>query len=338
MAPTTRARPAPAENVPPSFDLACRLCGAACDGPFVAREMMFGGGETFDYHRCRRCGLLQIAKYPENLGQYYSERYYSLDSPAVAPSRFPRLAGWLRRSRARHGLGRRDPVGALLARLRPPPECYTWFKHAGVTFDSAILDVGCGDGAFLRYLRGEGFRALEGVDPFAHERDRRQPGFVIRHALAELARTFDFVLLDDSLEHMPDQRAVLRQVRSVCAPSGWVCLGLPLVGEAWRIYQTDWVQLDPPRHLYLHTEASVALLAQETGFRVERVIYDSTPFQFWGSEQYRMNVPLLDERSHARRPGLFTPEQLGQWERRSRELNDQRSGDHATFLLRPATA
>jgi SAM-dependent methyltransferase len=321
--------------VPESQPFTCRLCGGGCDGPFVAREMMLGVREAFDYYACRDCGLLQISAYPQDLARYYGERYYSLHRPHSNGVRFPRLEGWLRRHRAHHQLGRLDAVGALMARLRPAHECYQWFRHARIGLHSAILDVGCGDGAFLRFLRGEGFHSLEGVDPFAQDKDRKQPGFSIRRSLAELHRQFDFVLFDDSLEHMPDQRAVLQSVRAVCAPRGWVCLGLPLVGEAWRIYGTDWVQLDPPRHFYLHTEDSVGRLARDTGFRVDRVIHDSNTFQFWGSEQYRMNVPLLDERSHALRPGLFTPAQLSAWEQRSRELNRAGRGDHATFLLRP---
>jgi SAM-dependent methyltransferase len=298
--------------------------------------MMLGLRHRFDYYACQDCGVLQIAEYPKNLDEYYPPSYYSFSHER--PRRRSPVVRWLRRRRAHHLLGHFDPVGAVLGKLKPGGEFYQWFKVAEVTLESAILDVGCGDGALLRALHTEGFSRLEGVDPFTREADRTQQGFVIRRSLAEVDRRFDFVLFDDSLEHMPDQLGVLTAARRACSPGGWVCLGLPVIGEAWRRYHTYWVQLDAPRHFYLHTERSIDRLARLAGFTVESVQYDSTPFQFWGSEQYRLDVPLTDERSfgHGSSASLFGPAQVRAWEQSARELNRTRQGDHATFLLRNA--
>jgi SAM-dependent methyltransferase len=298
--------------------------------------MMLGLRHRFDYYACDDCGVLQISEYPRSLDEYYPPSYYSFSQEH--PRRRSRVVRWLRRRRARHLLGHFDPVGTVLGKLKPGGEFYQWFKRAEVTLESAILDVGCGGGAFLRSLRAEGFTRLEGVDPFTREADRTQEGFVIRRSLAEVDRRFDFVLFDDSLEHMPDQLEVLTAARRVCVVGGWVCLGLPVLGEAWRRYHTDWVQLDAPRHFYLHTERSIDRLARLAGFTVETVQYDSTPFQFWGSEQYRLDVTLTDQRSfgHGSSRSLFAPAQIRAWEQEARVLNRTRQGDHATFLLRNA--
>jgi SAM-dependent methyltransferase len=315
----------------------CRLCQGPCDGPFAAREMILGRRELFDYHACRECGALEIAAYPPNLGDYYPDAYYSLGQKST-PGRFPRLAGWLKRHRAARELGALDPIGELLVRWRGRRDWYRWLRVAGVGFDSAILDVGCGDGRLLAGLHADGFTNLEGVDPFTHDADRRQDGFVIRRDLAEARGPYDFVLMDDSLEHMPDQAGVLAAVKRVCGPRTTVCLSLPVVGEAWRRYGVDWVQLDPPRHLYLHTERSLGRLAAQAGFTIQHVSYDSTGFQFWGSEQYRLDVPLNDRRSPAQDPHstMFSAAQMQRWEEQARALNAARTGDHATFFLRLA--
>jgi SAM-dependent methyltransferase len=315
---------------------ACRLSRAPCDGPFAAREMILGKRDRFDYFSCRDCGVLEIAAYPDNLAEYYPDSYYSLGHQAGS-SRFPRLSRWLKRRRAARELGALDPVGELLVRWRGRREVYQWLRIAGVGLGSSILDVGCGDGRLLRRLHDDGFTRLEGVDPFTHERDRRQDGFVIRRDLSEARGPYDLVLMDDSLEHMPDQAGVLAAVRKVCGPRSTICISLPVVGEAWRRYGADWVQLDPPRHLYLHSERSMARLASQTGFLIEHVHYDSTAFQFWGSEQYRLDVPLNDRRSPAQDPAstLFSPAQMEAWEAEARALNQARAGDHATFFLLP---
>ena len=95
------------------------------------------------------------------------------------------------------------------------------------------------------------------------------------------------------------------------------------------------MQLDVPRHFFLHTVASIALLAQRSGLRLARTIHDSTAFQFWASEQYRLGVPLFDERSYMvdRSTSLFDPRRIEEYERRARELNATGEGDQACFFL-----
>src|SRR5690606_13809129 len=105
---------------------------------------------------------------------------------------------------------------------------------------------------------------------------------------------------------------------------------------AWRHYGTDWVQLDAPRHLFLHTRRSLDLLAADAGLVVERVADDSGAFQFWGSEQYRRDIPLRDPRSYAVNPRAsdFTAAQIREFRRRAADLNARGEGDQASFYLR----
>jgi SAM-dependent methyltransferase len=300
--------------------------------------MMFGLRHKFDYYVCDGCGLLQIGEYPKNLADYYPQSYYSISNDRSGPGA-SRLVRWVRRRRASYEMGRLDPIGGILTKLRGSLEFHQRLRFAGAGFDTSILDVGCGDGAFLRALREIGFTNLEGVDPFTREADRAQPGFVIRPTVADVTRRFQFIQMDDSFEHMPDQVDVLTSLRRVCAPGGCVCVDIPIVGEAWRVYQTDWVQLDPPRHLYLHTKRSMELIAQRAGYTVAKVVFNSTSFQFWGSEQYRKDIPLTDPRGYSN-PGstLFTAEQMANWDRKADGLNRAELGDHATFFLRPDSA
>jgi hypothetical protein len=104
---------------------------------------------------------------------------------------------------------------------------------------------------------------------------------------------------------------------------------------AWREFGTDWVQLDAPRHLFLHTEKSIRILAQRTGFAVREITYDSSAFQFWGSEQYRQGIPLHDKRSYLvdRRRSPFTRREIAAFEKRATELNSRGDGDQGCFYL-----
>jgi hypothetical protein len=105
---------------------------------------------------------------------------------------------------------------------------------------------------------------------------------------------------------------------------------------AWRRYGGDWVGLDPPRHIFVPTERSMRLLAQRAGLRVERVFYDSHALQFWGSEQYRRDIPLHDKHSWSQSPAAahFSHRDVVGWHAASQRLNAAGDGDSAGFVLR----
>jgi len=98
------------------------------------------------------------------------------------------------------------------------------------------------------------------------------------------------------------------------------------------------VQLDAPRHLYLHSIKSMETLANPVGLKISQVIYDSFAFQFWGSEQYQQDISLNDERSYAVNPkqSFFTEEQIKDFTKRSKVLNQKNQGDQACFYLTKA--
>jgi SAM-dependent methyltransferase len=159
---------------------------------------------------------------------------------------------------------------------------------------------------------------------------------VVKRRLSEVTGSFDYVVLNHTFEHMDGPLDVLKQVRSLLAPGGQVIISTPIASSfAWREYGVDWEQLDAPRHLFIHTVKSVEILAQQVGLRVGEVVYDSTAFQFWGSEQYRAGIPLAAKRSFAVSPkrSIFTHQQLAAFRHRSAALNAAGDGDSASLYL-----
>jgi SAM-dependent methyltransferase len=185
-------------------------------------------------------------------------------------------------------------------------------------------------------LSAQGFRRLTGVDPYVtHDLEYRGGVRVLKRTLDELEGRFDFAMIHHAFEHMPNPLGALKNLRRVLAPEKFLLLRIPIASAAWEEYGVHWVQLDAPRHFHLHTESSMAILADQAGFRIRDVVYDSGEFQFWGSEQYRMGIPLQDPRSHAVDPSRspFTPGQLSSFRARAAEWNQARRGDQACFFL-----
>jgi 2-polyprenyl-3-methyl-5-hydroxy-6-metoxy-1,4-benzoquinol methylase len=301
----------------------------------IAREMMFGFRDEFEYLECISCGCVQIATIPDDLSKYYPDNYYSMKK-IRSRSKNP-IQRFVLRQRAQHQLGDRNVLGWLIARAGRPRDYFDWLRRGGVRLDSEILDVGCGSGSFLVKLKRHGFTRLSGIDPFLGEDIEYGDGLHIqKKALAEVDGRFDFILLNHSFEHMRDPLSALVEIRRLLNPDGCALLRMPYADSyAWRKYRTHWVQLDAPRHLILHTGKSMRILSEAAGLRLSDITFDSTEFQFLGSEQYLQDIPLIDPRSFLENPGnsLFTSTEIGSFSKKAVELNLQGEGDQACFFL-----
>ncbi|HEV2358610.1 MAG TPA: class I SAM-dependent methyltransferase [bacterium] len=320
----------------------CTICGNQEGNRLhTAREMMFGFRDEFDYLECGNCGCLQITDVPENLSKYYPPNYYSFQDPKPRLLREPgRVRRVLRRQLTGYVLHRRRLIGRLALRIRPDWETgpeWTWLRVAGVGLNSRILDVGCGSGQLLLNLRRLGFSDLTGIDPFIGTDAVHQHVTILKRELAEVEGTFDLVMLHHSLEHMPNHADVFTELSRILDPKGCVLIRIPVSGTAaWRRYGVDWVQLDAPRHLILHSVKSLRILAAKAGFEIGKIAFDSTAFQFVGSEQYMKDIPLMDKRSYTVNPtaSIFSADDIKSFEAQASILNDHADGDAATFWLR----
>ena len=96
----------------------------------------------------------------------------------------------------------------------------------------------------------------------------------------------------------------------------------------WEEYGASWVQLDPPRHFYLHSRSSIAQLFKGAGLKVTSIIDDSTAFGLLGSEKVRLGRPLIEPETGASDfDEIFSRECRTTASRRARELNTLARGD-----------
>jgi predicted SAM-dependent methyltransferase len=136
---------------------------------------------------------------------------------------------------------------------------------------------------------------------------------------------------------MPDQLATLKRVAELLAENGVCLINMPTVSSyAWKHYHENWVALDAPRHLCIHSIESMTLLAEKAHLVLQTILYNSIELQFWGSEQYLKGIPLRSERSYGETPAdsIFSENQIKMFKRKAKELNRIKQGDAAAFYLR----
>jgi SAM-dependent methyltransferase len=315
----------------------CRVCGNKKNNTLhVLREMMFGYRDEFEYIECFKCGCLQISEIPINLEKYYPDKYYSL--PIHTQPIFSKVGIFLKQKRFVYCLKNRGIIGNIATKIYGVPDIINVLKKASPNLDSEILDVGCGAGHLLLGLRECGFLHLTGIDPFISDDICYKNGVrIYKINIYELTGKYDFIILNHSFEHMSDPVSIFQSLSLRVATNGLIIIRTPLASSfAWRYYKTNWVQLDAPRHLFLHSIYSIEILAEIAGLRVESIEFDSNAFQFWGSEQYQRDIPLYHEKSFLknRRRSIFSRSNILEFKKYSAELNADNNGDQATIYIR----
>lgn len=317
--------------------ISCKVCGNhSANKTYEAREMMFGLRQVFQYMHCGQCGCLQLVSIPADMSSYYPSSYYSYD-PIAANSNPPiGLKSQVKRLLKKLVLQRYLQGGSLPdSWAKKMQQTYPFFQPGMLSLSSRVLDIGCGAGKLLLQMRVDGFKHLTGLDPFIANDIHYANGVVIHKKwLSELEGSFDVVMLHHAFEHMDQPLQMLQLIHQRLNTDGLLLIRIPVADSvAWERYGVDWVQLDAPRHFFLHTTASMQYLAKQAGFDVQQIVHDSWELQFFGSEKYKRNVPLIDSSFE------FTPPEMHSFKEEADRLNREGKGDQACFYLRkkPAT-
>ncbi len=312
----------------------CKVCGNSSNNKFhQVKEMQLGLREMFTYMECGNCGCMQLLKIPADLGKYYpNEGYYSFNRSMNLEK-----PGMLRKIKSSYLLyGKNALLGSLLSLGYKVPEYYPWVKIPGVRYDDAILDVGTGNGSLLLDLFKIGFTNLTGIDPFIDKDMQYGDINIYRKGIFETTGKFDLIMLHHAFEHMDEPLKVLLQLKKLMNPGKYVLIRIPLMGMAgWKKYGLNWVGLDAPRHIIIHTIKSMQILAEQAGMQIHKIEFDSGPYHMWASEQYKNDIALMEPDSYMvnKQTPLFTKEKIREFAQWAAQTNKDGEGDQAAFYL-----
>ena len=173
-----------------------------------------------------------------------------------------------------------------------------WFlsrrlRLCGPIAGRSVLDVGSGDGKFLRRAVAAGAVRVSGVEP--SENGRRLAAGASIPSVAdvddlETADRYDLVTLWQVFEHVPDPRRLGRALVDRLAPGGRLLLSLPNVEsfEAER-FGGDWFHLDVPRHLVFPPSRTLRTVFEELGVRHVETVSFSAEYGPFGLMQSALN-------------------------------------------------
>ena len=224
-------------------EVACNLCGSWRRRPFARRQGL-------DVVACAECGLVYVSPRPgpAALRAHYNDggssraRYYLEAEPADRRS-FAELLEALERLHPRRG---------------------------------RLLDVGPNVGTCLALARERGWEAAGvEINAAAARHCREARALDVRDGTLDDGpfppASFGAVVMADVIEHLPDPRRALEQVRELLEPGGLVAISTPDVsGWAARL-----LQVKPVEHLYYFEPATLRALLGRAGLEPLEVLpYD----------------------------------------------------------------
>lgn len=227
----------------------CPLCGRALQSVLLeAKDRWFGVSGDFDVRECGDCEL--AVTHPQLRGVALARYYPSSYSAWRRPNQ---ILGAPRRvlSRIRSML---PPFGALKLRGR-----------------GAMLDVGCGRGDLAAHFAQAGWNSYGLDNSPAAVAAAQEIGVDAREGtLASApwaAASFDLIVMNHSLEHMPDPVEALETARRLLREDGALVVAVPNWQSLQRrAFGTYWAPLDVPRHLTHFSPQALRLAARQAGF------------------------------------------------------------------------
>lgn len=259
----------------------CDICSSNNNTLLLqARDYRYGHPGMFNIVKCNNCGLIYINPRPtnESILKLYERDYTPKNNLKVLPK--------IHETKWKITLKK------------------VWHRINGQYVDEIIteakgkiLDVGCGDGYLLLFLKQKGCE-IYGVET-NHKSVKicNKLGLEVFCGTLEDAKFpnefFDSIILSQVLEHFPSPRASLREIFRILKPTGKVFIYCPNAeSHLSKLFGKFWHGWHIPFHFYAFTSKTIRKYAETAGFKVKRVA-TGTPDNFfvvslksyiWGNE------------------------------------------------------
>lgn len=238
--------------------------------------MLQGSRLEFEYFICADYSTVQILSTNLDMSQYYNGTYYSLNGSIKSKINFL--------SSVRNDFifsGKNQIAGRILEKIFP-----IYKEHKGVGFylqpDLHLLDIGCGNGEFLKMLRASGFKKLTGIEPFLEKSIEIDSDLrLIKGEITSLNTKYDFIRLHHVFEHVPNTRQNLHQIFSLMNDNAVLILIVPIVDYVFRKFKQHAYVIQAPHHFHLFSLQGICNLLESCGFLIDNIVRNAKGISNW---------------------------------------------------------
>lgn len=263
---------------------ACPACGSSkISGVYRRQDDTASMPDIWRMVRCGQCGSMYLADRPdaESLplayAAYYTHGHQSDKyASAAAASLTVRLVNGYLNARFRMARSGALSLGALLFPVLFPlrMKLDVYGRHVPTSLcnsQASLLDVGCGNGAFLLRAKEMGIEA-HGCEPDASAAAGcKDMGLDVVAGDIESASyepsSFDYITLNHVIEHVENAPELLARLLSLLKPGRTLWMALPNPGALGvSIFGRAWKGFHPPFHLLIPSHAILARWLASAGF------------------------------------------------------------------------
>ena len=264
----------------------CPICGSSKRTLLYKglSDRLFGAPGQWMLYQCQECrsGYLDPRPSAETISLAY-QNYITHDPEPEYPRNLPFLKrmkvsirnGYLAK---KYGFRLLPMViwGYYVMYLMPTPLRMEWDHYARhlpklKPGNNRLLDVGCGNGAFLSRARDAGWEVFgTDFDPEAAKHVRAQgidvwTGDYCKAPFAD--ESFDVITTHQVIEHVYDPSDFIRYLFKWLKPGGSLWLGTPnFDSKLHRLFGENYRFLHPPQHLLMFTWLALERLLLNSGF------------------------------------------------------------------------
>jgi len=263
----------------------CLLCGN--EGILLyhgLRDRLFCAPGSWSLLQCPACKLawLNPRPIPEDIGKLYFQ-YFTHDLPRDPKGAFAYLRKSIKASILQSSFGYQIHgsnriLGSVLSKIAPLNDIAGGdVRYLKASEKGRLLDVGCGNGAFLSNMKQLGW-SVEGIEPDIEALmvARKNLRLNLFQGYLEEAKYpdkyFDAITMNHVIEHVADPINYLKECLRVLKPGGKLVVITPNINSLGRNILNDaWLAWDPPRHLFLFSIQSLRTSAELAGLTIKEL-------------------------------------------------------------------
>ncbi len=186
--------------------------------------------EVFEVKETNYKDILRTQNIPENLDKYYESHEYL--SHSKNNSLKSKIYQFIQKLNEKYKI-------KIISR----------FKKSG-----KILDYGCGDGSFLKFMQDHNFSVL-GYEPNNKASKIASLKIGEKNIVSSLENiennSLDIITLWHVLEHIPNPEEILSQLKSKLKENGILIIAVPnYKSYDAKFYKESWAAWDVPRHIF----------------------------------------------------------------------------------------
>ena len=242
----------------------CPVCHSSVKENFLRNYDADGNNKMFVYDKCNDCGLVWISSVTDKneLNDYYYDSYYGGRQGLVTKIRdiFKYFV-----NKSRYHLIRK-------------------YKISGI-----VLDCGCGNGDFIKYLSTYTDFTVYGQDiSLSSETEIKKRELDIQYYNTDLLDMeftdyFDVITLWAVFEHVTNPAEYLKKLYGMLKKDGYLVIQVQNI-DSWQasLNLADWFHFDTPRHVYNYTPYNLSVFKKKNGFSIREIKHFSIEHGIFG--------------------------------------------------------